>query len=177
MVRQSKGDFDRMSNSAKGYIYLVLTFVIWGSLYVVSKYAMETVPPITVLLSRYLISVVVLGIARVKKGFQPVKREHIKYFVIVGVVGYFAGIGLQLIGTSMIDASLASLINALNPIVMSVAAVFMLKEKFGIKKLAAIVLSIIGVYIILGGGGEYSGAAGIIISFFRLFSGRWQALS
>ena len=41
-----------------GYIYLVLTFVIWGSLYVAAKSVMAEIPSTAVLASRYAIAVV-----------------------------------------------------------------------------------------------------------------------
>lgn len=41
----------------KGYLFLFITFFIWGSQYVVSKYALAVMPPLTVLLCRYIVSV------------------------------------------------------------------------------------------------------------------------
>ena len=49
-----------MNQKRLGYIYLVITFIIWGSIYVVAKYALAVIPPLTVLLGRYALSVLIL---------------------------------------------------------------------------------------------------------------------
>lgn len=147
-----------------GYLYLLMVFIIWGSLYVVSKYALATIPPITVLLFRYLISVVVLAILVKKVGFKKIKKEHIKYFIAIGGLGYAVSIAFQLIGTNLMDASLASLINSLNPIAISVLAAIFLGEKLTGRKIISIVISILGVYIILGKGSGNINILGIIAS-------------
>lgn len=49
-----------MNQKRLGYLYLVITFIIWGSIYVVAKYALAVIPPLTVLLGRYALSVLIL---------------------------------------------------------------------------------------------------------------------
>ena len=59
-----------------GYIYLFITFFIWGSIYVVSKFALDVMAPFMLLLVRYLVSVAALAVLlklrgtrkKVKKG-------------------------------------------------------------------------------------------------------------
>ncbi|MDO5518729.1 MAG: DMT family transporter [Clostridium sp.] len=158
-----------------GYLYLLITFFIWGSLYVISKYALASIPPVTVLLLRYIIAIVVLIPMLMKKGRKPVKREHIKYFLIIGLLGYFVSIAFQLIGTSLVDSSLASLINSINPITISIMAAIFLKEKLECKKVISIALSVIGVYVILGTSGgsiNYMGIGASILSVIL-----WSAAS
>jgi len=133
-----------------GYLYLVLVFLIWGSLYVISKYALATIPPITLLLLRYLISVAFLYVFVKKVGFKKIKKKHIKYFIAIGLLGYSVSITFLLIGTSLMDASLSSVLNALNPISISILAAIFLREKLSANKILSIAISILGVYIILG---------------------------
>lgn len=155
-----------------GYIYLVLTFVIWGSLYVAAKSVMAEIPSTAVLASRYAIAVVALYFVMRKRGFKKIKKEHRKMLFAVGFVGYFCGIAFQLLGTDLIDASLASLINSLNPIVIPIIAAIFLKERLNGKTAVSIILSVIGVYIILGvgGGGSFWG---IVINILSLLF--WSA--
>jgi len=133
-----------------GYLYLVLVFLIWGSLYVISKFALATIPPITLLLLRYLISVAFLYVFVKKVGFKKIKKKHIKYFIAIGLLGYSVSITFLLIGTSLMDASLSSVLNALNPISISILAAIFLREKLTANKIMSIGISILGVYIILG---------------------------
>lgn len=129
---------------------MVLVFLIWGSLYVISKFALATIPPITLLLLRYLISVAFLYVFVKKVGFKKIKKKHIKYFIAIGLLGYSVSITFLLIGTSLMDASLSSVLNALNPISISILAAIFLREKLTANKIMSIGISILGVYIILG---------------------------
>lgn len=155
-----------------GYIYLVLTFIIWGSLYVAAKSVMAEIPATAVLASRYIIAVGALYFVMRRRGFKKVKKEHRKMFFLVGFVGYFCGIAFQLMGTNLIDASLSSLINSLNPIVIPIIAAIFLNERLTVKTCVSIALSIAGVYIILGVGGN-ANVIGIIVNIFSLLF--WSA--
>lgn len=156
-----------MNRQKTGYLFLILTFFIWGSLYVISKYALAVMPPVTVLLGRYGLSVIILFFIMRAKGFKKIEREDWKYFIIIGFVGYFFSIACQLTGTKLLDASLASLINSLNPVAIPIMAAVFLKERITAKKAAGIAVSIAGIYIILGkgdGGMNLMGVAASILS-------------
>lgn len=155
---------EKMNRKQLGYLCLVITFMIWGSLYVVSKYALAVVPPITVLLGRYALSVVLLFVILKKKGMKQIERQDWKYFIIIGGVGYFVSIACQLVGTSLLDASLASLINALNPVFIPLMAAIILKERVSPRRIAGIAVSVAGVYAILGGGGGSFNVLGLLAS-------------
>lgn len=148
-----------------GYLYLLITFLGWGSIYIVSKYALAVMGPVTVSFCRYAVSVICLyGIMRVKGVQKKVAKEHWKYFWILGGLGYFGAIILQLGGTALLSGSLASLINSMNPIVISLMAAVFLKEKITWKNVVSIMVSLIGVYIILGKGAVQINPVGIALS-------------
>jgi drug/metabolite transporter (DMT)-like permease len=161
-------------NKKIGYIYLILTFFIWGSLYIAAKYAMNAVTPLFLLMTRYGLSVIVLYFVMKKRGFKKVEQKHRKIFFAIGAVGYFGAIAFQLAGTNMLDASLASLINSLNPVVIPIIAAVFLKEKINLRTAVSIILSLIGVYIILGiGGCENISPWGIAVNVLSLLF--WSA--
>ena len=84
-----------------GYLYLLITFFCWGSIYVVSKYALEVMGPVTVSFCRYGIALICLyGILKLKGCHKKVQKEHWPYLMILGGLGYFAAIILQLAGTA-----------------------------------------------------------------------------
>ena len=148
-----------------GYLYLLITFFCWGSIYVVSKYALAVMGPVTVSFCRYAISVICLyGLLKLKGGQKKIAKEHWPYLLILGGLGYFAAIILQLAGTALLSGSLASLMNSLNPIMISILAAVFLKEKITWKNVASIIVSLIGVYIILGNGASEINPLGILLS-------------
>ena len=87
-----------------------------------SKYALEVMGPVTVSFCLY-------GILKLKGCHKKVQKEHWPYLMILGGLGYFAAIILQLAGTARLSGSLSSLMNSLNPVAISVMAAIFLKER------------------------------------------------
>lgn len=142
----------------------MVTFILWGSLYVVSQYVLGKIPAFLTALLRYLFSFLALSAVSCGKPKEVVERKDYKYFFVVGFIGYFVAIDFQLLGTKLAGSSMASLINSLNPVFITVMAALILKEKLTKSKLVGLALSIAGVYLIIGRGSSAS-AAGIACSF------------
>ena len=159
-----------------GYLFLLITFFCWGSIYIVSKYALAVMGPVTVGMCRYAVSVLCLyGLLKLKGGAKKIQPEHWKYLLILGGLGYFVSIILQLGGTALLSGSLASLINSLNPVVISIMAALFLKEQITWKNVVSIVVSLIGVYIILGKGSMEINMMGVLCSIGSVIL--WSAAS
>lgn len=154
---------DEVRNKA-AYLYLTAAFFIWGSFYVVSKYALAVIPPITALLFRYIIGSAALFFVARKIGFKKIRRQHIKYFLAIGALGYALSVTFQMFTIKLMDSSVASLVNCLNPVTISVLAAVFLKEKLTIRKILSLAVSLAGVYMILGGGSGDIRIAGIFTS-------------
>ena len=103
--------------------------------------------------------------------------------------GYVLSIGLQQYGTKLAGASLASLINCMNPIAICFLAVLLLHERMTMKKVVCIVSAVAGAVCIVGrdaGGGHILGIAlslGSVLTwsalsvFMRSFSQKYDALT
>lgn len=146
------------------YFLLCIVFFAWGSLYVVSKYAFASIPPVTVLCFRNVFGVIPLGYLAWKKGMKKIERKDIPYFLASGFFGYTMAVGLQLMASSLMNASVSSLINSINPLFTTFFAVFLLRERITVNKIAGIVISVTGVAIILGVGDSHVSIAGILCS-------------
>lgn len=164
-----------MKNRNAAYLYLLVTFFAWGSLYVVSKFVLGKVPPFTVSFIRYLIAGTALFFILKKRKPKKIEKHDYKYIFLIGFVGYTMATCAQLLGTKFSNASLASLINSMNPISIMILAAIILKEKLTVKKVVCILMSIIGVYIIIGGASENVQVLGILISVFAVLT--WSLMS
>ena len=153
------------------YLLPLLTFVLWGSLYVVSKDVMTQIPPVTLLFLRYVTACLALFVClKIRRTpLPPIKRKDRGAFLLVGFAGYALAIALQQISTSMLDAALASLINAINPIFICLMAFLILRERITAEQIMGILLAIAGVYIILGVSGSGASIAGILVSLSSVF--------
>lgn len=138
--------------NAAAYLLLVLVFVLWGSLYVVSSQVLQELPPFTILFLRFLIAYLFLTVLTAVKKEKPrdIAPEHRKYLYYLAFGGYTAAVGLQLIGTKLTGSTAASLINSMNPVTISLFAALLLKEKLSWNKILGIFLTICGVYAIVG---------------------------
>lgn len=155
------------------YGYLILTFMLWGSLFVVSKYVLGKLPTFTVSFLRFVIAFATLSLIR-QKTYDKIERKDTPYLFLIGIGGYFIAVGAQLLGTKYAGASLASLLNALNPVTMTMFAAVFLREKLTGKKIAGLLLALAGVYAILGGEQSIN-KIGIVFSLFAVLL--WSAIS
>lgn len=157
-----------MQKEKQAYLALLLTTCLWGSLYVVNKYVLNILPPFTVLCGRYIAAAVAMVPVLLVRGRQPMEKGDRKYLLLLGVLGYAIAIGMQTLGTKFSNASLGSLLNSLNPVVIILMAVPLLGEKITRSKVLALVSSLIGVYIIVGGGLEGNIVLGVLFSLLSV---------
>lgn len=149
----------------KGYIYALIAVIGWGTNFIACKLAFDVLPPVTLLLMRYSICLVVLGAIYRRSPRPHIRREDRKWIIAIGAIGYFATIAIQMAATNMIDASLASLINTMTPVGIVFFAAFVLKEKTNTRQKIGIGVSLVGAMIIIGGAGENSSIGGIVLAF------------
>ncbi len=169
-------------------IPLFAAFVLWGSQYVISKIALRTVPPVTLLALRYLVSVPALFIVlRLRHALTPVKKGDWPILFAIGFTGYFASFCLQMLGINRLIGSVSSLLGAMNPIFIPILAAFFLHERITPAKIACVALSMAGVVVIVGVDGtvDASGALLMLASVFlwstasiiiRRVSGRYDPM-
>ncbi|MDF2569098.1 MAG: protein of unknown function transrane [Sporomusa sp.] len=159
-----------------GAICLSLAASIWGGLYVVSKYAMDAVPPFTLLFLRYSTASLSLVLACHLSGKPVFPILERKALLQVGFVGYFLSISAQFIGTNLSSAHMGAVITTLSPIFQSLFAIWLLKEKMSGREGIAMSIAFAGVLIIIltnSGGSSISSTFGgnLILLLAALFWG------
>jgi drug/metabolite transporter (DMT)-like permease len=109
------------SNSKPWLILLAFAslYVIWGSTYLAIKVAIETIPPFLMATTRFLIAGAVLyGAARLRGVPRPTPYQW-KHAFLVGILLITGGNGVVTFAEKWIDSSMAALIIAINPLVMT----------------------------------------------------------
>ena len=163
-----------MKNAKIGYLYLVVTFILWGSLYVASKFVLNRLPVFTVSFFRFFIAGTTLFLFLQRRRLPKIEKQDYKYVALIGIVGYFIGLGAQLLGTQLAGATVASLVNSLNPITILFAAAVILGEKLTWQKIVGVIVALAGVYLIIGGG-EGGTIWGVMCSLFSVVT--WSIVS
>ncbi len=139
-----------------GAICLSLAASLWGGMYVVSKYVLDFIPPLTLVWLRYVIGFAflfaILKAFRIKNKDRcsAIKKRDWLLIAWIGFIGYFASISFQFIGTKLSDAHTGSLITSATPAFIVVFAKFVLKEKLTVRKIISVLLASSGVVIVIG---------------------------
>ncbi|MBR4018145.1 MAG: DMT family transporter [Clostridia bacterium] len=136
------------------YISLLITFLLWGSIYVASSYATGVLSPAVVACGRYIAGTAVLWIMARGKLKTPIDKADIKYFILIAALGYYLTITFNTIGIKLSGASVSSVINSMMPVGISIAAAAMLKERITAVNIGCIAAAIAGTVIVMGGGSE-----------------------
>lgn len=144
-----------MKQSILGAVCLSLAAAIWGSMYVVSKYVLQYIPPLALVGLRYVTAVAILFIIILGQYWRTRQRVRITgkswiLLFLIGFIGYFASIVFQFIGTKLSDAHTASLITSATPAFIVVFARIVLREAVTVQKIVSLVMATIGVMITIG---------------------------
>ncbi|MDP7988594.1 DMT family transporter [Bacillus sp. MHSD_36] len=144
-----------MKQTILGAICLSLAASIWGGMYVVSKYVLDFIPPLTLVWLRFIIAFVVLyfilKIAEKKqKKKVTIRKKDWLLFAWIGFIGYFISITCQFIGTKLSDAHTGSLVTSATPAFIVIFAAIILKEKLTARRLLSTIIATIGVIIVIG---------------------------
>lgn len=144
-----------MKQNLIGAMCLALAASMWGGMYVVSKYVLDYIPPLTLVWVRYVIAFtllfIVLKIIETKNGNCTVITKS-DWFLLawIGFIGYFVSIAFQFIGTKLSDAHTGALITSATPAFIVVFARLVLKEKLTFRKITSVLLATLGVVIVIG---------------------------
>jgi len=144
-----------MKQTILGAICLSLAASIWGGMYVVSKYVLDFIPPLTLVWLRFIIAFVVLDMIlkiteKKQKKTVTIRKKDWLLFAWIGFIGYFISITCQFIGTKLSDAHTGSLVTSATPAFMVIFAAIILKEKLTARRLLSTIIATIGVIIVIG---------------------------
>ncbi|MCI0765449.1 DMT family transporter [Bacillus sp. TL12] len=144
-----------MKQTILGAICLSLAASIWGGMYVISKYVLDFVPPLTLVWLRFIIAFFVLYMILKISERKNKKKIHIHkrdwfLFAWIGFIGYFISITCQFVGTKLSDAHTGSLVTSATPAFMVIFATLILKEKLTTLRILSTILATLGVIIVIG---------------------------
>lgn len=144
-----------MTAQARGIIAATSAAAIWGGMYVVSRLVLAVVPPLTLLVIRFLIALPVLwvwhGLAeRRRPGWRWPDQRGWLDLIAIGVTGYCVSLGAQFAGTALGGASAGAVITSATPAFVALFAWQVLGERPDRRKLAGLGLASAGVLMVVG---------------------------
>ncbi|SHK56689.1 Permease of the drug/metabolite transporter (DMT) superfamily [Caminicella sporogenes DSM 14501] len=132
-------------------IAIIGTSFIWGLSFLSIKVAIGVLPPMTLALSRFVIASILLTILfKIKEKNVKIKKGDIPIMALAGFLGVTVYFYFENNGIKLIPASNAAIIIAAIPIFTLIFETIVFKTKMTFKKIASVIISLIGVYFIVG---------------------------
>ncbi len=133
-------------------ISLIIACFFWAISFIATKVAVESVPPLTVVALRLLVSSVCFlawfAVKKKKISYQGFK--WLSWLFVLSLFGTGLHYSLQTIGLNYTQAANASIYAVTGPISITIIAALFLGEKITFKKGAGIICAVIGVLIVMG---------------------------
>jgi len=140
-------------NTLAAQIKLFIAIAIWGGSFIATKIAVGQVSPVTVVWSRFLIGVLILGwFAWQHKQLQiPTLKDGLKFFLL-GFLGITLHQWLQSSGLVTSEASTTAWIVSTTPVFMALLGWLFLKEKLTPGIIVGITAATMGVLLVVSKG-------------------------
>src|SRR5690349_21053503 len=144
----------RISRRSLALLALIGLMSIWGTTFVVTKVAAQSISPLVLAAFRFLVAALVLAPIAVIKGDwsslpKPWPLVPLLGMALTGIAAFAITFNYALIYGS---ASQGALIYALTPAAVAIAARGFLNERLSKRRIAGIALSIVGVGLVTIGG-------------------------
>ena len=118
------------------YLEALFAVIVWGASFIATKIALEEISPITIVWLRFLMGVMILGMAVYLRGqFALPQRREWGYFAVLGFLGITFHQWLQSNGLQTSEAGTTAWIVATTPVFMALLGWFILKERLDWTKL------------------------------------------
>ena len=143
------------------YAPLVLTMSLWGGTFIAGRALATTITPASAAFLRFSIATIALAFFTYlidgKLSFPP--RKQWPGLLLLGLTGVFSYNVLFFTGLQYIEAGRASLIIALNPLVITIFATLFLHEPLSLRQFFGVILSLTGAAYVIS-----NGSPGLLLS-------------
>lgn len=136
------------------YLQLVGTAIFWGGTFIAGRIVSRQMDPFSAAFIRFSIaSLILLSVIRWRQGYLPLlRRNQILPVFLLGMTGIFSYNVLFFSGLHTVHAGRASLIIALNPVVISLCSSVIFKEHLTLIKGLGILISFTGAAVAISYG-------------------------
>jgi drug/metabolite transporter (DMT)-like permease len=131
-------------------LYITVFCLLWSFAFIAGKIGVTDCPPLILLAARFLAAgILILVIAAFRRDALPLSLREVVVFAILGVANNALYLGLGYTGLKSVSAGLGGLIVSANPVFTAALAAMFLGERLTWRKVAGLLLGIIGVAMIV----------------------------
>src|SRR3954468_1702955 len=143
---------------ARDWSLLGVLSVLWGGSFFFNGVVLRELPPLTLVLLRVaLASIVLLPLLWAYRIDFPKGISGWKPFVAIGLFNNVLPFSLIVAGQTYVPSGLASILNATTPLFTVVVMAAAGEEKLLVRRIAGVIVGLIGVVVLHGGGFEGKG--------------------
>jgi drug/metabolite transporter (DMT)-like permease len=151
---------------AQDWSLLCLLSLLWGGSFVFNGLALKELPPLTLVLLRVgLAAAILLPLLYSRGHCLPKDMNGWRPFFAVALFNNFIPFSLIVIGQTFITSSLAAILNATTPLFTIMVMISAGEEKLSARRIAGVVIGLIGVVILRSGSGLAEAGDGFGILF------------
>lgn len=136
----------------KGYLYIILTTIIFSTMEIGLKLVSGTFNPIQLTFTRFFIGglfLIPFAINTLRKKKSSILAGDLWYFAFLGLLGIVVSMVLYQLAVLNTKASVVAVLFSCNPVFVTILAFFLLKEAIHKNNIAASILEVIGTVIII----------------------------
>ena len=127
-------------------LLIALFCLLWSFAFVAGKIGVTYCPPLILLTARFsLAGILILGISALRRESWPLTLRDTLVFAVLGVANNALYLGLGYTGLQTVSAGLGGLIVSANPVFTAALAALLLNEQLTWRKVAGLLLGILGV--------------------------------
>lgn len=136
----------------KGYVYIILTTIIFSTMEIALKLISGVFNPIQITFTRFFVG----GLFLIPFAFNTIRKKHILisakdlfYFAFLGLLGTVISMGLYQLAVLYTQASVVAVLFSSNPVFVTILAFILLKESIHKNNILALILEVIGILLII----------------------------
>ena len=137
-----------MKLNFKKWIYLIILSIIWGSSYILIKKGLIGLSPLQLGSVRILMTTIILLIVGWKK-IIFIPRRSWKWIVFTGFLGTFFPNYLFAYAETVIDSSVAAVLNGMTPLFTLIIGVIFFNSKIKMGKILGVLIGFVGTLILV----------------------------
>ena len=139
----------KLSERSQAILKALLVTFLWSTSWILIKFSIHEIPPITFAGLRYSLAALILMPAAWKNSasFQSLKKGDWIQLVLLGLVFYTLTQGAQFLTLKHLDATAFSLILNFTCIIVAILSTFTIKEKPSLRQWTGIAVFLVGAYV------------------------------
>lgn len=125
-------------------------YVIWGSTYLATRYAIETIPPLMMIGIRSLIAGIILYLINQFKNREKINRENILPLFVLGAMFFLIGHGLLAWAQQYVPSGMAAVLITPEPLwIMGIEWFFLKDTRVKLRGVFGLFLGLVGVVYLI----------------------------